>query len=298
MTMKPWIRVSPALAILLCSTLVSSQERQLGGIGLTVYTDYRFRGRSATFRDDIPNLESVGLNDRVSSLQVARGERWEVCEHANYAGRCVVVSGSESDLRQGGWNDIISSARRVSGGGGGVGPPVQPGMRGLELYSAVGFSGSRRVFTDEVSNLQSVGFNDAAMSLRVGRGESWQVCVHEGYRDCRVVNTDWSDLTTLGLRRRISSLRPVRGGGAGQRLVLYDDRNYRGQSWTVDREMSGLAGFSNRAESAKVSGGSWELCARPGFGGQCVTISGNVADLGPLGLLNRVNSVRPRPMPR
>jgi hypothetical protein len=94
-----------------------------------------------------------------------------------------------------GWNDIISSARRLSDGGGGVRPPIQPGLRGLELYSAPRFEGSRRVFTDEVSNLQSVGFNDVAMSLRVGRGESWQVCVHEGYRDCRVMNTDWSDLT-------------------------------------------------------------------------------------------------------
>jgi Beta/Gamma crystallin len=197
-----------------------------------------------------------------------------------------------------GWNDIISSARRLSDGGGGVRPPIQPGLRGLELYSAPRFEGSRRVFTDEVSNLQSVGFNDVAMSLRVGRGESWQVCVHEGYRDCRVMNTDWSDLTSLGLRRRISSLRPVHGGGGGQlRLVLFDDRNFRGRSYTLDREMSTLPGFANRAESAQVIGGSWEICSRQGFGGQCVTISGNVADLGPLGLLNRVNAARPRPTP-
>ena len=105
------------LGMLLVPTLLVTQERQTGGPGLTVFRDVNFRGRSATFRDDISNLQSVGLNDQVSSLRVGANELWEVCEHSEFRGRCRVVSGSEADLRRGSWNNMISSARRVSGSG-------------------------------------------------------------------------------------------------------------------------------------------------------------------------------------
>lgn len=90
-----------------------AQERQMGGVGITVFADPNFRGKSATYRQDVPDLQPLGLNDKVSSLRVGRGEQWEVCEHANYQGRCVVVSGNEADLRRNSWNDLISSFRRV-----------------------------------------------------------------------------------------------------------------------------------------------------------------------------------------
>jgi hypothetical protein len=61
-----------------------AQERQIGGVGLTIFAERSFRGRSATLREDTPNLQTIGLNDASSSLQVGPGEQWEVCEHANY----------------------------------------------------------------------------------------------------------------------------------------------------------------------------------------------------------------------
>src|SRR5687768_18103360 len=60
--------------------LFAQQERQFGGVGLTVFADRDFRGRTATIREDMPNLQAIGLNDLVSSLRVGRGEQWEVCE--------------------------------------------------------------------------------------------------------------------------------------------------------------------------------------------------------------------------
>lgn len=80
------------VAICLASPAAFAQPREIGGIGLTVFADRNFRGQSATLRNNTPNLQAIGLNDAVSSLQVAPGEQWEVCEHANYKGRCVVVS--------------------------------------------------------------------------------------------------------------------------------------------------------------------------------------------------------------
>jgi len=84
-----------------------------GGVGIAVFDDVNFEGAGVTFRNDVPDLRQVRFNDRISSLQVPRGESWEVCEDTNYSGRCMVVSGSERDLRGRGFNDSISSLRRV-----------------------------------------------------------------------------------------------------------------------------------------------------------------------------------------
>jgi hypothetical protein len=87
---------------------VSAQERRTGGTGLSVFVDPNFRGDSATFRNDIPDLRTVRLNDEITSVQVGRGEAWEVCEDINFGGRCRVFSDDEPDLRRVGWNDTIS----------------------------------------------------------------------------------------------------------------------------------------------------------------------------------------------
>jgi hypothetical protein len=84
-----------------------------GPVGITVSDDVNFQGPTMTFRRDVPDLRDFQFNDRISSLQVAEGESWEVCEDTNYGGRCFVVSGAERDLRTRGMNDVISSMRRV-----------------------------------------------------------------------------------------------------------------------------------------------------------------------------------------
>jgi hypothetical protein len=192
------------------SVVTSAQPRQMGGIGLTLFEDPDFRGESRTLRDDVTNFQFIGLNDRVSSLRVGRGELWEVCEHANFGGRCQVVSGVEPDLRRNRWNDIISSARRVRDSGRGRGRGWGPDSS-LELYSNVRFSGERRSFHDEVSNLQFADFNDRARSLRVVGPGSWQICVDANFQNCVTVNRDVPDLDRMGMTRRISSLRRLGG---------------------------------------------------------------------------------------
>lgn len=284
-----------------------TQPRQIGGgVGLTLFADRDFRGRSATIREDTPDFTRIGMNDVAQSLRVGPGEHWEVCEHINYQGRCVVVSGAESDLSRTGWSRIISSARlvRTGGRGRGVTPPVQPSPR-LELFSNVGFSGTRREFTGPESNLTRVGFNDQARSLRIRPGDQWQVCVDANFINCLVVNTDWRDLNGLGMSRRISSVRPWQQGGGvtpvpRTTLVLFADRNFRGQSLRLDTDQARLAaGFTNRAQSVQVVGaGSWQLCDRTNFSGRCVTVSADLADLSSIGLARRVQSVRRTVPPR
>lgn len=274
----------------------AQRERQMGGVGITVFADEDFRGRNATFRDEVRDLQEFDLNDRISSLRVARGETWEVCEHDNFKGRCQIFSGDEPDLRDRRWNDIISSMRRVRGGGDGG----RPGGRfAIELFADRAFSGERRAFTGEVSNLQLEGFNDRARSLRLPGSQSWEVCVDADYRNCRVVNSDWSDLRQVGMDRRISSLRPWRQGGGGgfpppgssMRLVLFGGVDYRGASLALDQADRNLGG--TRPQSLQVFGGRWEVCDRPNFNGRCAVVQSNVPDVRSLGLRSQVRSARP-----
>jgi Beta/Gamma crystallin len=184
----------------------AAQSRQVGGVGITVFEDPSYHGGSATFRDDVPDLRRFNLNDRVSSLRVAAGELWEACIDIGYNGRCHVFSGREPDLqRLSGWNDEISSLRRVHGDGGrrGVRPPV--GGPQIELFDRVGFRGRSRSLTDPQSSLGS--FGRAVRSVRVTRGR-WEIC--EGTRwsgRCVTITDSAADIGRLGLSG-VSSIRP------------------------------------------------------------------------------------------
>lgn len=98
--------VAWAIACLaLTPALSAAQPRGAGTI--TVSDDVNFEGATVTFRNDIADLRAYQFNDRISSIQVAPGDSWEVCTDTNYGGRCVVISGVERDLRPLGMNDEI-----------------------------------------------------------------------------------------------------------------------------------------------------------------------------------------------
>jgi beta/gamma crystallin len=204
--------------------------RAMSAVGITVFVDANFGGPNANFRDDVPDIRKYNLNDRVDSLQIPRGEIWEVCVDINYKAGCQVFSADETDLARIGWGGRISSLRRVADArrGGGFGD----GRGG-------GFSDGR-----------GGGFSD-------GRG---------GFQQ----------------------FPPVRG-----RLVLFDDFWFSGRSFIVTNMTPSLRALGNRARSAKVYGGAWELCDGDRFQGRCEIITDSMPDLGRLGLRDRVSSVRP-----
>jgi hypothetical protein len=292
-----------ALTAFAPAALAAQRERAVGNVGITVFDDINLKGRSATYRDDTPNLQSSGMARIISSLRVAPGETWEACEQPNFGGRCQVFTGTESDLRRGGWSDVIMSLRRVrngGGNGGGRGPfPAPPLRSGIELFTGRGFAGPSRAFTNSVSNLQSMGLNDRTMSLRVAPGETWEVCADKDYKNCSQVSGDMADLNRLGMTRAISSMRPVRPTGGlfpgrgAPGIILYGDTGFRGQSMTLGGPATSLGGLANRVQSIQVTGGSWQLCDRPNFQGRCVSVSTNLSDLKFVQMNGRVMSVRP-----
>ena len=187
----------------------AAQPRQMGGVGITVYADAGFKGDNATFRSDQSDLGPSGFGNRISSLQVAPGEIWEVCQGINYGPPCQVFSGNEADLRRRSWNDRISSLRRVRGRAGGGGFP-NPGRGRLVLYSDERFRGEAVPISGPTPSLGS--FNDKAESLRIDSG-TWEVCEDINYGKCRTVSRDMSSLGSLGLAKRVSSVRPLLNGG-------------------------------------------------------------------------------------
>jgi Beta/Gamma crystallin len=198
-----------SVAIVLVSAVslaaVPEQSRQ-ANVGVTVFVDPDYRGRSATFRESIPNLRLHDLNDRISSLRIPRGEFWEACVDIEFGGRCMVFSGAESDLRQRrGWNDEISSLRRVrdTGGRSGVRPPI--GRPQIALYDRVEFKGSSRVLSGPMSSLGTFGSRVRSVRLMAGR---WELCEGTRWSDtCVTVTESVRDVGRFGLRG-VASVRP------------------------------------------------------------------------------------------
>lgn len=85
-------------------------------------------------------------------------------------------------------------------------------------------------------------------------------------------------------------------GQALAELVLYGREDFRGRNFTADRRVGNLErfGFNDRASSAVVRGGRWEVCTEARFEGNCVVLRrGRYPSLHAMGLNDRITSVRP-----
>ena len=178
-----------------------------GTEGVTVFTNPNFRGQSATFTTDTPDLVQYGLNDKISSIEIPAGDAWEVCTDVGYANGCQVLTSSVSDLRSMGWSDRISSLRRVGSAGYRRNNrnvyESDTSQTGLVFYGRPGFRGASRVVTSGSTN---VGW--AARSIQVRGGGPWEVCDNNG--ECVTIDRDVDDVSQLGLQGRITSVRPLR----------------------------------------------------------------------------------------
>ena len=193
--------------------LTGTASAQFRG-GVTVFADEDFGGESASFRDDTPDLVGYDLNDKISSIRVSPGESWEVCQDINYGNRCQVINRNIPNLRSIGWNDRISSLRRLGGGRSGWGrPPTypEPGPRGgMTVFTDRDFRGESTSFREDAPDLVAYGLNDKISSIRIPSGESWEVCQDINFVNrCQIITRTISDLRSIGWDDRISSLRRV-----------------------------------------------------------------------------------------
>ena len=213
------------LAVSAFSLDASAQRRDRGYngyAGITVYEHPDFRGDSVTFRNEVADLREHGLNDRISSLELAGNQAWEVCRDINFSGGCRVFSGAVDDLRAAGWNDRISSMRAVGYAGGntrggwwgnGSGNRNSRDAR-LVLFDRPNFRGDSRDVVNTAGNLGS--FGDRARSVQV-YGGTWELCDGASRNSrCVTVSQSVSDLRSLGLRSGVTTVREIRNQGRGR----------------------------------------------------------------------------------
>ena len=83
---------------------------------------------------------------------------------------------------------------------------------------------------------------------------------------------------------------------AAAQVTFYEREGFRGQSFTTDRPVWNMdrVGFDDRATSAVVAAGNWQVCEDTGFRGRCVVLQpGEYPNLREVGLNNDISSVRP-----
>ena len=82
---------------------------------------------------------------------------------------------------------------------------------------------------------------------------------------------------------------------AAAQVTFYSRDGFRGESFTADREIRNMerAGFNDRAQSAVVRGGSWQVCEDARFEGRCAVLQpGEYPSLSDMGLGREISSVR------
>lgn len=226
-------RLFAAAAVLaLCSHAAFAGE-------LTLFADSDFRGARVSIQRDAPDLNRVGMNDKVSSI-VVRSGTWQVCEHRDFGGFCAEFGpGEYRTLPR--FNDSISSVREVTRGGPGRDPRDErdngwrgdrddrrgdsrgdgrndgpgPGPRGderngaVQMFAGPGFSGPEVALSGDLRTLSDVGFNDRANSIVIHEGR-WEFCENSEFRGKCVVYGPGRYPMLDQLGGRISSMRRVR----------------------------------------------------------------------------------------
>ena len=79
------------------------------------------------------------------------------------------------------------------------------------------------------------------------------------------------------------------------RIMLYEQKNYAGESYEVESERRSLRTGWNTHSVAIHPGDRWQLCNRARFQEPCITLDRSVPDMSVLGAAGEIGSVRPMP---
>lgn len=78
---------------------------------VVLYAGSGFEGRAVGINGDVRTLTDASFNDRAGSLVIREGT-WQLCEHADYRGQCLVFGPGRYAYLEG-MNNRLSSLRRV-----------------------------------------------------------------------------------------------------------------------------------------------------------------------------------------
>jgi hypothetical protein len=170
-------------------------------------------------------------------------------------------------------------------------------MANVTFYESENFGGRQISGNQSMPNFRALDFNDRARSAIV-EGGPWEICVGTQFdNECAVLQP--GRYPTLGeWSKRISSARPtdarpvtrMPAGG----ITFFDSENFSGRQIAADRSLPNFRAvdFNDRARSAIIEGGPWEVCVGTNFGGDCkVLAAGRYPALGEWS--KKISSARP-----
>lgn len=224
----------------------------------TLYSDSNYRGNSFHFEKSVDNLISYGADNSGSSITVRKGI-WELCDGSGFRPPCRVIRGDIDNLDRYGFNDRISSLRRLK--------EPRPNT-GIQVYADADFRGYEWQFTQNVPSLDRFFLSNQISSFRIYNGE-WEACLGENYTgSCYRFVGDEKNLDHLNINDRIRSLRQV---GNGAHLLIFEHSKFRGKQQAIMDQQVFTGWWRNQISSFQIRGGGrWELCLA---NGQCQVFS-------------------------
>lgn len=166
----------------------------------------------------------------------------------------------------------------------------------LTLFADSDFRGNQVTLSNNITNLNDLGFNDRTSSIVVRSG-TWQLCEHKDFGGYCSELRPGEYRTLSGLNDKISSVREVgygeRGRDAGdERRGEYGRRGEREARRNDDRDgHSGGDGGDYRGDRGRQGGDAVQIFAGPRFEGQQFGLSGNLRTLDDVGFNDRAGSL-------
>lgn len=174
-----------------------------------------------------------------------------------------------------------------------------PAAAELTLYGREEFQGRSVTIREPMRNLEREGFANRASSAIVRDG-TYELCDDRGFAGrCVVLGPGrYPTLAAIGLNDAVVSLRPVAAEApqAGAEITLFGREGFEGRSFATQEPVRNLErhDFNDRASSAIVRGGRFEICEGRAFEGRCTVLRpGQYPSLAAMGLNDAVTSVRP-----
>lgn len=171
-----------------------------GAPRIELYTGQRYSGTTRAYTGEAANLNSTDqiFNDSVTSVRVTAGE-WELCQHPNYTGACLVFGVGEYQYLPPQLQRQITSIRPIArssqnlssadfieqlfGGvrfGGQLEAQVfaanaQSTRHPIWIFEGREFTGRSLRTRNDIADLRQFSFNDVAGSVFVTHG-TWELC--------------------------------------------------------------------------------------------------------------------------
>src|SRR5450631_4113194 len=116
--------------------------------------------------------------------------------------------------------------------------------------------------------------------------------VRHGFRLIQLFSGEFMNTT---LRSALAVAAVAISAQAAAEITFYEREDFRGQSFTTERQVGNFErfGFNDRASSVVVASDRWEVCEDARFSGRCVVLRpGRYPSLAAMGLDDRISSVR------